>query len=47
VPTSSTTPGRRPHRRLRLEVPEPTLIQRSDGRIERHDVLGGLIHEYR
>src|ERR1035438_8974049 len=41
----------RPHRGLRLEVPAPvsavtsTPLSLSD--IARHDVLGGLIHEYR
>jgi transposase InsO family protein len=41
----------RPHRGLRLEAPSPvttmtpTPLSLSD--IARHDVLGGLIHEYR
>ena len=39
--------GARPHRGLRLEVPGPTLTPPPVGRIERHDILGGLIHEYR
>jgi transposase InsO family protein len=41
----------RPHRGLRLEVPAPvttmTPIPLSISDIGRHDVLGGLIHEYR
>ena len=37
----------RPHRGLELEVPEGSVTQLSAGRVERHDVLGGLIHEYR
>lgn len=39
--------GARPHRGLGLEVPEPTITPPPVGRIERHDILGGLIHEYR
>jgi hypothetical protein len=30
-----------------LEVPEPTITPPPAVRIERHDILGGLIHEYR
>ena len=37
----------RPHRGLGLPVPEPTVSGSGLGRIERHDLLGGLIHEYR
>jgi transposase InsO family protein len=41
----------RPHRSLNLEVPVPVLeahrADAADGAIERVDVLGGLIHEYR
>jgi hypothetical protein len=39
----------RPHRSLDLRAPtdEPNVIQMPVGRIERHDVLGGLIREYR
>lgn len=42
----------RPHHGLDLDVPVPpahTAATRIDrvGRIERDDVLGGLIHEYR
>ena len=37
----------RPHRGLRLEVPEPRIAPLLGGTVERHDVLGGLIHEYR
>jgi putative transposase len=37
----------RPHRGLGLAVPEPTVTGPVLGRIERHDVLGGLIHKYR
>ncbi|HEX2807547.1 MAG TPA: integrase core domain-containing protein [Kineosporiaceae bacterium] len=45
----------RPHRGLGLDIPVPTLCVDGDrvgaprdvGRIERVDVLGGLIHEYR
>jgi transposase InsO family protein len=37
----------RPHRGLGLEQPLPREIQsRTDGRVIRRDVLGGLIHEY-
>ena len=37
----------RPHRGLDLEVPAVTEeVPRPTGRIERVDVLGGLIHEY-
>jgi putative transposase len=41
----------RPHRGLSLSVPQPLLAPAAapdpPGRIERVDVLGGLIHEYR
>src|SRR2546427_12651205 len=38
----------RPHRGLGLEVPlAPDKVAPSTGPIERVDVLGGLIHEYR
>jgi hypothetical protein len=40
----------RPHRGLGLDLPVPVLAPAADarsGRIERTDVLGGLIHEYR
>jgi putative transposase len=42
----------RPHRGLDLEVPVPTPVATvtalpAGGRVERVDVLGGLIHEYR
>ena len=42
----------RPHRGLDLEVPTPAPVASvtalpSTGRVERIDVLGGLIHEYR
>jgi len=42
----------RPHRGLDLDVPAPVPIARvttlpAAGRVERIDVLGGLIHEYR
>jgi transposase InsO family protein len=39
----------RPHRGLQLAVPEPTTaagMMSQNGRIERRDLLGGLIHEY-
>jgi putative transposase len=38
----------RPHRSLALHPPEPaaTTYEPKTGRIERHDLLGGLIHEY-
>jgi putative transposase len=41
--------GHRPHRGLGLAVPRDQESQRVDtaaGHIVRHDVLGGLIHEY-
>ena len=41
--------GHRPHRGLQLAVPRDPESQRVDtaaGHIVRHDVLGGLIHEY-
>ena len=37
----------RPHRGLGLAVPEPAVPGPGVGVIERHDVLGGLIHDYR
>jgi hypothetical protein len=41
----------RPHRSLHLQVPAPVpgadRARAADGAIERLDVLGGLIHEYR
>ena len=37
----------RPHRGIGLETPRPTVPGDSDSRIERRDVLGGLIHKYR
>jgi len=41
---------RRPHRGLDLKTPEPLQdpLPRPvlDGRVRRHDLLGGLIHEY-
>ena len=37
----------RPHRGLELEVPEGAVTELSIGWVERHDVLGGLVHEYR
>jgi putative transposase len=44
--------GARPHRGIGLDVPVPPVDiarARTDrvGRVERVDVLGGLIHEYR
>jgi putative transposase len=38
----------RPHRALALHPPKaaPATTRPSSGRIERHDLLGGLIHEY-
>jgi hypothetical protein len=42
----------RPHRSLDLEVPAPAAVATvgtlpTPGRVERVDVLGGLIHQYR
>ena len=38
----------RPHRALALIPPEPATVARpADAKVERHDLLGGLIHEYR
>jgi len=40
----------RPHRGLDLDVPVPVPVQlghRRSGEVQRRDVLGGLIHEYR
>jgi transposase InsO family protein len=36
----------RPHRGLQLAVPEPCSEPRYGGAVSRHDVLGGIIHEY-
>ena len=36
----------RPHRGLHLAVPEPCSEPNHDGTVHRHDVLGGIIHEY-
>jgi transposase InsO family protein len=36
----------RPHRGLDLAVPEPSTELRNRGNVRRHDVLGGIIHEY-
>jgi hypothetical protein len=36
----------RPHRGLQLAVPEPRSAQGEGGTVRRHDVLGGIIHEY-
>ena len=36
----------RPHRGLHLAVPEPCSPQAHGGTVRRHDVLGGIIHEY-
>jgi hypothetical protein len=36
----------RPHRGLHLEVPEPRSELERLGTVRRHDVLGGIIHEY-
>jgi hypothetical protein len=39
----------RPHRALSLVPPEAgkTAVRLANAKIERHDLLGGLIHEYR
>jgi transposase InsO family protein len=37
----------RPHRGIALESPQATALGDPVGKIERRDVLGGLIHEYR
>ncbi len=41
--------GHRPHRALRQQAPEPRLrvVPADSGTVERHQVLGGLINEYR
>jgi putative transposase len=41
--------SRRPHRALQLHAPadDPDVVPFPAGRIRRHDVLDGLIHEYR
>jgi hypothetical protein len=36
----------RPHRGLRLDVPEPSSGVRPVGTVFRRDVLGGIVHEY-
>jgi transposase InsO family protein len=42
----------RPHRGLALRPPQPALVARAsvidlhDGRVQRRDRLGGLVHEY-
>ena len=36
----------RPHRGLDLAVPEPSSQPKYLGAVHRHDVLGGIIHEY-
>jgi putative transposase len=36
----------RPHRGLHLAVPQPYTAPDHGGKIVRHDVLGGIIHEY-
>ena len=36
----------RPHRGLQRAVPIPSREPRRGGAIQRHDVLGGIIHEY-
>ena len=38
----------RPHRGLQLDqpLPRPAISASSDGNVTRHDVLGGIIHEY-
>jgi putative transposase len=38
----------RPHRGLQLDqpLPRPANSGTSDGRVIRHDVLGGIVHEY-
>ena len=36
----------RPHRGLHLAVPKPCSWPRLGGTVRRHDVLGGIIHEY-
>jgi hypothetical protein len=39
----------RPHRALALVTPEAgdTAVRPANAKVERHDLLGGLIHEYR
>ena len=37
----------RPHRGIGLETPRPIVAGDTLGNIERQDILGGLIHEYR
>jgi hypothetical protein len=37
----------RPHRGLSLETPRPSVYGNPTSDIERRDLLGGLIHEYR
>jgi hypothetical protein len=36
----------RPHRGLYLAVPDPSPGPANTGTVRRHDVLGGIIHEY-
>jgi hypothetical protein len=36
----------RPHRGLRLAVPAPSSEPSRDGAVRRHEILGGIIHEY-
>jgi hypothetical protein len=50
--SSGRPPEKRPHRGINLDVPVPTPTPIAAGlgpagRIERVDVLSGLIHEYR
>jgi putative transposase len=42
----------RPHRALELQPPDPsahimTLTEALPSQVHRHDLLGGLLHEYR
>jgi transposase InsO family protein len=36
----------RPHRSLQLAAPDPRHQPRHEGSVHRHDILGGIIHEY-
>jgi putative transposase len=49
APTPPTTNSARPHRALALIPPEAgnTAVRPANAKIERHDLLGGLIQEYR